>query len=87
MGNVGKYYPLEKYFDRQSAPEITLTFSEIEKIIDQPLPVSAYKYPAWWANGGHSYADSWLNVGWKVGALKLGKSVVFVKDRKVNHLT
>ncbi|MDK2799182.1 MAG: hypothetical protein PWQ70_801 [Clostridiales bacterium] len=87
MGNVGKYYLLEKYLDRQSAPEITLTFPEIERIIGEPLPASAYKYPAWWANGGHIQADAWLNAGWKVGELKLGESVVFVKDKQINTRT
>ena len=82
LSNVGKYYLLEKYLERQSAPEITLTFPEIERIIGEQLPASAYKYPAWWANGGHIQADAWLNAGWKVGELKLGKSVVFVKDNQ-----
>jgi len=87
VSNVGKYYLLEKYLDRQSAPEITLTFPEIERIIGEPIPASAYKYPAWWANGGHIQADAWLNAGWKVGELKLGKSVVFVKDKQINTRT
>lgn len=81
VGNVGKCYLLEMHLDRQSAHQITLTFPEIEKVIGEPLPPSAYKYPAWWANGGHSQADAWLNAGWKVGELNLGKSVVFVKDK------
>lgn len=87
MINVGKYYLLEKYLGGQFAPEITLTFSEVEKIIGEPLPASAYKCPAWWANGGHSQADAWLNVGFKVGELNLGKSVVFVKDKLTNTRT
>ena len=87
VSDVGKYYLLEKYLDSQSASEITLTFPEIERIIGESLPASAYKYPAWWANGGHIQADAWLNVGWKVGELKLGRSVVFVKDKQINTRT
>jgi len=87
VSNAGKYYLLEKYLDRQSASQITLTFSEVERIIGEPLPASAYKYPAWWANGGHSQADAWLNAGWKVGELNLGQSVVFVKDKQATIRT
>lgn len=30
------------------------------------MPKSAYIYDAWWANGGHSQANAWLNAGYKV---------------------
>lgn len=82
VSNLGKYYPLEKYLEKQFVPQITLTFPEIEKIIGEPLPISAYIHRAWWANGGHMQANAWLNAGWKVGELKLGESVVFVKEKK-----
>lgn len=59
---------------------IQLTYGEIEEIIRKPLPDSAYKYREWWANGGHSQADAWLDAGWKVEEVNLGKSVVFIKD-------
>lgn len=87
VGNVGKYYLLEMYLDRLSVSGITLTFTEIEKVIGEPLPPSAYKYPAWWGNGGHIQANSWLDAGFKVGELKLGKSVVFVKSKQINNHT
>lgn len=81
VSNVGKYYLLEKYLDRQSVSQITLTFAEIERIIGESLPASAYKY------GGNLYADAWLNDGWKVGEWKVGESVVFVKDKQINTRT
>ena len=85
VGNISKYYSLEKYLDRQKDNLIKLTFTEIEKILGEVLPPSAYKYPAWWANGGHSQADAWMNAGWRVDNLKLGNSVVFVKDIEKNN--
>jgi hypothetical protein len=85
--NIGKYYLLEKYLESQSTSEITLTFQEIERIIGEQLPASAYKYPAWWSNGGHIHADAWLNSGWKVEKLKIGESVVFVKDSQISTRT
>lgn len=43
-----------------------MTFSELEKTLGFVLPKSAYAYKAWWANGGHSQAQAWLNAGYKV---------------------
>jgi hypothetical protein len=75
-----KYQKLLDYFMKQGTTRLELSFSEIENILDFQLPNSAYRYPAWWANGGHVQAYAWLNAGWKVGNIKLGKSVLFVKE-------
>lgn len=37
------YDPLMKYLDEYGLQTVTLTYSEIEKIIDRDLPVTAYK--------------------------------------------
>jgi hypothetical protein len=40
-----------------------LSLAEIEQIIGQPLPPSARRHRAWWANersGSHVHARSWL---------------------------
>lgn len=85
VGKKSKYYPLQEYLERLSYNIINLTFEEIEKIIGNKLPDSAYKHTGWWANGGHSHASTWLNAGWKVDKVELGNFVVFVKnmDKKV----
>jgi hypothetical protein len=83
--NISKYYPLEKYLYGQESNRIRLTYTDIEKIIGDRLPPSAYEYHAWWANGGHSQADAWLNAGWRVDQLDLGKSVVFIKEKGANN--
>jgi hypothetical protein len=60
----------------------TISFAEIEELLRFKLPVSAYKYNAWWANeqnGNHSHARSWLSVGWKTSDVELGKKVTFYK--------
>jgi hypothetical protein len=80
VGNISKYYPLEKFLNIQNVSRIELTFCEIEKIIGEALPPSAYKYRAWWANGGHSQANAWLNAGWRVDNIKLGDSILFAKN-------
>jgi hypothetical protein len=77
---MSKYNPLEEYLTKKAT--ITLTLKEIETIIQDSLPASAYNHRAWWANpndGSHPYARSWLNAGWKVHTVELGKSVTFIR--------
>ena len=46
---------------------ITLSYGEIEAILGFKLPPTAYKIPrSYWANTlTHTYATSWLSVGYK----------------------
>lgn len=56
---MSKYAPFQKYLEAQDAYLLTLTMSEIEKIIGNTLPTSAYKYPVWWSNStttAHPYS-------------------------------
>lgn len=68
---AGKYTPLENYLRDLQAnqKEVTLTFEQIERIINTRLPPSAYGYQQWWENekeGNHVNARAWANAGWKV---------------------
>jgi hypothetical protein len=68
---AGKYAPLEKYLRGlpHSQRDVTLSFEQIEGIINAKLPASANEYWAWWANakeGNHVNARAWANAGWKV---------------------
>jgi predicted nucleic acid-binding protein len=74
---TGKYSPLEHFLRRSRMMTVTLSYAQIEKILESRLPPSAHKHKPWWANGGHSQANSWLNAGWKVDSVSLGKSVTF----------
>ena len=75
------YDPLMKYLDECGIQTVTLTYSEIEKIIDRELPVTAYKRTQWWGNNknGHSQATAWLDVDYKTCNIILGQSVTFEK--------
>lgn len=83
----GKYSPLEHCL--RDLPEnqrkITLSFEQIERILNDKLPPSAYGYQAWWANekeGNHVNARAWANAGWKVDTLNLEKKWVrFIRQR------
>lgn len=80
MLRAGKYDPLKDFLKNCSDSRVQLTYKKIEEIIEKPLPDSAYKYREWWANGGHSQADAWLEAGWKVDHVGLGEYVVFIKE-------
>jgi hypothetical protein len=78
---TGKYTPLEKYLSDlpESTREITLNFGQIEIILNDTLPPSAYCHQAWWANnvrGSHVEAHAWLNAGWKVESFDQKKAWV-----------
>lgn len=70
----GKYTPLNTHL--MSLPEAqqseTLSFAAIEQILKARLPPSARSHvEVWWANGGHSQADAWLNAGFRKVAHKV----------------
>ena len=78
---AGKYTPLENYLRDlpESQREVTLRFEQIERILNDKLPSSAYEYPQWWENekeGNHVNTRSWSNAGWKVESLFFNKKWV-----------
>lgn len=66
---MGKYDPLFEYLCRAGAGPVDLGFDEIEGLVG-PLPASAVKHTAWWANeaegGRHVQARAWMNAGREV---------------------
>jgi hypothetical protein len=69
-----KYIKLKEYLKNYS---ISLSYKEIEKIIGEKLPKSAFVHRAWWSNTGHEHAKIWTDAGWKVEDVKLGKNITF----------
>ena len=68
---MGKYDPLARYLKKlpDTVEETELSFSDIERIIGDSLPESAWEHNAWWANeqcGSHVQARAWVEVGWDV---------------------
>ncbi len=84
---MSKYSSLSNYLIASGKKDITLTFSDIERVLGFKLPQSAYTYHAWWANGGHSQSDAWLGAGYKVERIDLeARKVGFSKCvYKSNH--
>jgi len=85
----GKYIPLQNYLKRLTSSHVTLSFSEIEAILNVSLPQSAYKYQAWWVNSrkAHSHASTWLEAGYLVGNVKFGECVEFIRKENAELQT
>lgn len=79
---MGKYDLLAKHLSVCNDDKVTLNMKEIEVIIGDNLPSSAYKYSAWWSNEvkSHSHAKSWISEGYRTRDVKPGERVTFVKS-------
>jgi hypothetical protein len=71
---VSKYRPLQDYLRGQRCLRIELTFVEIELIIGNELPPSAYS-PRWWttAKGSRRHAlwqNAWCDAGYAAMLLR-----------------
>ena len=84
--HVLKYLPLANYLKNLDQTSITMSFSQIEDIINSSLPASAFKYKEWWANDTISHVQSrlgWLTVEWKTMEVDLdNKCVIFMRAQK-----
>lgn len=63
---MSKYVELKQFLQSSGQDYISMHFSEIERILGFELPGSAYTHNAWWVNGGHSHANTWLDAGYNV---------------------
>ncbi len=71
---MSKYAPLRDYLASRPLQEWKVTFEDIEDVLGFPLPASARRYPAWWANestSSHVQSHSWLDAGWRTSEVKL----------------
>ncbi|MFN8486139.1 MAG: helix-turn-helix domain-containing protein [Caldilineaceae bacterium] len=78
MNEGNKYYELYCYLRAQQQSEFTLTFGEIEQLLNASLPASARVQRAWWSNrrGGATQADAWMKAGYHVTQLDLAAGTV-----------
>jgi len=77
----GKYTPLENYLRElpESRKVVTLSFEQIERILNDKLPSSAYEDLRWWVSekeGNHVHGRAWAIAGWKVEKLDVNKQWV-----------
>lgn len=63
---LNKFENLTKYLKDKNEDNIKLSFSNLEKIIGFPLPDSAYKHRAYFANVlNHSISKAWMEAGYR----------------------
>lgn len=71
---MSSYKPLAEFLARQPEDQWDASFEDVERALGRPLPQSAYRYNAWWANQtgpGHSQTQGWRSVGWRTAKLDL----------------
>ena len=77
-----KYAPLTRYLQSKPETRLPLTFAELERLLGFPLPPSARKHRAWWANNpaSHVNAAAWHEAGFQSQDVDLqGEKLMFVK--------
>ena len=77
-----KYRGLAEYLLSTNETRITLSYSQIEEILGFALPDTARKFKqSYWANTEtHSYASSWMAVGYKTRVDIDSDTVTFIKN-------
>lgn len=77
-----KYRGLAEYLLSSNETRVTLSYSQIEKILGFDLPDTARKFKqSYWANTEtHSYASSWMAVGYKTRVDVDSDTVTFIKN-------
>lgn len=82
---MSSYQALADHLARRKGDVWEASFDEVEHALGRPLPRSAYRYNAWWANQtgpGHSQTHGWRSVGWRTSKLDLeSRRVRFERDR------
>lgn len=88
MASSSTYQPLADYLAHKKADSWEATFSDVEATLGRPLPKSAYRHQAWWANQngpGHSQTHGWRSVGWRTTKLDLEQCRVrFEREQKAS---
>jgi hypothetical protein len=84
---MSKYESLTKHLARANAPELTMTFAQVEEILGASLPASARTHRPWWANSAHGHVQSkgWLDAGYQSEDVDLeGQKLRFKKVQNVS---
>ena len=81
MAKGDKYIALTAYLEKSGKDVVKMSFKEIESVLGERLPESAYKYPALWSNSeSHSIAFGWMDAGFMSQNLSIANQTVeFVK--------
>jgi hypothetical protein len=77
-----RYRRLSEYLEESCEKVVRLSFDDIYKLVGPPIPASARKHQAFWANTKtHTIALSWMCVGYKVIEANIEQEyVIFEKE-------
>lgn len=82
-----KYDELRKYLERQGTNEVTFQFKNARAVLGFPLPPSAHKHQAFWANQSNTtnrpWAKAWQSAGYEVVSHRLSGNDGWVRFRRV----
>ncbi len=87
MRPSNKYFLLFEYLRLHKQHEVILSIAEIEALVGQTLPPSAWNKRAWWSNrsGGASQAKAWMEAGYHVEKLDLGTAQITFRKPKQSY--
>lgn len=83
-----KYRPLETHLRElpASTRDVTLSFEQLEAILGDRLPPSAFDHRAWWGNERpghhHVHAHAWWNAGFEVDVVNQAIDKGWVRFRR-----
>ncbi len=82
---MNKYEPISQSLSSSGKDVILLSFSEIEKIMNDSLPASARKYRAWWSNdkSTHTQANAWLEAGYKAERVDMNEETIIFRRKYI----
>ena len=80
MSGLGKYDSLREFLSLHKEEEVMLTLRQIEIIINNKLPQSAYMHYAWWSGPDyHPHVRTWTDIDWKAEVHVEGNKIAWVK--------
>lgn len=84
---MSKYDPLTKHLTRQNAAEVSMTFTELEKVLGFTLPPSARKHRAWWSNNpdNNVMTKAWIEAGYNTADVEIEREKLAFQ--KLNAVT
>ncbi len=79
---MNKFSNLTKYLKDKNEDVIKMRFCDIEDIVGFPLPESAHKHRAYFANVlGHSISKAWMEAGYRSANINIfDKTIEFIKE-------
>ena len=85
---MSKYAPLTGYLASSGVDYIPMTFMEVEEVIGDKLPRSAFQYRPWWSNNpsNHVNAESWLRAGYKTANVDMEERKLVFRKASASEL-